>query len=240
MDIHKPKPVHGWREFVSEIGVIVCGVVIALGLEQIVEAVHWAERVHEAKAAIHKELVMATVFGEERIARKDCADAYLSDLAVAVVASPPQWTPRSKTFCGLDHEEVYVGLSRPWPTEVWRSIEAEGAVSHFGEHYRRAAPFTFDFIKDTGELGAEESREATQLDPLAYPIILTPDARIGFLKVIGSLRRNNDLLALSASQIGAQVTELGETPTEAELKTMRASIPFLFHAPAPGPPHRPS
>jgi hypothetical protein len=239
MDIHKPKPVENWRDFISEIGVIVCGIVIALGLEQAVEAVHWAERVHEAKAAIHKELVMATVFGEERIARRNCANAYLSDLATAVVASPSQWTPRPTTFCGLVHEEVYVGLSRPWPSEVWRSIEAEGTVSHFDEQHRRGAPFTFDFIKDTGELGAEESREATQLDPLAYPITLTPDGRIGFLKVIGSLRRKNDLLALSASQINTQVAALGEKPTETELQKVRASTPFLFRAPPAGAPHRP-
>jgi hypothetical protein len=34
MHIHKPKPLHGIREFLSEIGVIVVGVLIALGLEQ--------------------------------------------------------------------------------------------------------------------------------------------------------------------------------------------------------------
>jgi hypothetical protein len=38
MDIHKPKPIHNFREFLSEIGVIVCGVLIALILEQAVEA----------------------------------------------------------------------------------------------------------------------------------------------------------------------------------------------------------
>jgi hypothetical protein len=33
MHIHKPKPLHGVREFLSEIGVIVVGVLIALGLD---------------------------------------------------------------------------------------------------------------------------------------------------------------------------------------------------------------
>lgn len=37
MDIHKPKPIHNWREFLSEIGVIVLGVLIALGAEQSIE-----------------------------------------------------------------------------------------------------------------------------------------------------------------------------------------------------------
>jgi hypothetical protein len=88
MEIHKPKPVHSLREFLSEIVVIVCGVLIALGLEQAVEALHWGERVHEAKTAIHKELVLTTIFGEERIAWHACADAYLADLASAVATWP--------------------------------------------------------------------------------------------------------------------------------------------------------
>jgi hypothetical protein len=40
MHIHKPKALHGWREFLGEIGVIVCGVLIAIALEQIVETLH--------------------------------------------------------------------------------------------------------------------------------------------------------------------------------------------------------
>ena len=45
MDIHKPKPWGGWREFVKEIGTIVIGVLIAIGAEQMVEALN-----HHAKA----------------------------------------------------------------------------------------------------------------------------------------------------------------------------------------------
>ena len=33
MEIHKPKPVHNWRELLTEIGVVVIGILIALSLE---------------------------------------------------------------------------------------------------------------------------------------------------------------------------------------------------------------
>lgn len=56
MDIHKPKPVHSWRELLSEIGVIVIGVLIALGLEQAVEAWHWHEVVVEQREALRAEI----------------------------------------------------------------------------------------------------------------------------------------------------------------------------------------
>ena len=40
MEIHKPKPWHGWREFLAEISVVVVGILIALAGEQTVEAAH--------------------------------------------------------------------------------------------------------------------------------------------------------------------------------------------------------
>jgi hypothetical protein len=40
MDIHKPKPWHGVREVLKEVGTIVVSVLIALGAEQAVEAIH--------------------------------------------------------------------------------------------------------------------------------------------------------------------------------------------------------
>jgi len=42
MHFHLPKPLHGWREFAGEVGIIVLGVLIALGLGQVAQA--WNER----------------------------------------------------------------------------------------------------------------------------------------------------------------------------------------------------
>ena len=68
MDIHKPKASHSWREFLIEIGTIICGILIALGLEQVAEWAHWQEKAHAARTSIHKELTRAYVLAEERIA----------------------------------------------------------------------------------------------------------------------------------------------------------------------------
>jgi hypothetical protein len=55
MHIHLPKPSHGWREFLGEVGVIVIGVLIALGAEQAVEAAHHRSQVHEMTAKLRAE-----------------------------------------------------------------------------------------------------------------------------------------------------------------------------------------
>lgn len=56
VEIHKPKAAHSWREFLTEIGTIVCGILIALGLEQVVEAARLRQEVHEARETIRGEI----------------------------------------------------------------------------------------------------------------------------------------------------------------------------------------
>jgi hypothetical protein len=57
MHIHLPKPLHGWREFVGEVGIIVIGVLIALGAEQTIEALHHRSQVHDAIDELHAESI---------------------------------------------------------------------------------------------------------------------------------------------------------------------------------------
>jgi hypothetical protein len=55
MEIHKPKPWHGWREFAKEVGTIVLGVLIAIGFEQAVEALHHAAQAREMVRKLREE-----------------------------------------------------------------------------------------------------------------------------------------------------------------------------------------
>lgn len=56
MHFHLPKPLHGWREFVGEVGIIVLGVLIALGAEQIIDDIRWHQKVERTKAELNAEL----------------------------------------------------------------------------------------------------------------------------------------------------------------------------------------
>jgi hypothetical protein len=57
MDIHKPKPWSGWREFLKEYAIIVAGVLTALAAEQAVQRLEWAHKVHAAEDAMRAELL---------------------------------------------------------------------------------------------------------------------------------------------------------------------------------------
>jgi hypothetical protein len=228
MHFHLPKPLHGWREFAGEVGIIVIGVLIALAFEQAVESLNWANKARAAKIELHQEMVLAWVFGEEREALHQCVDEYLSGLAKEVVSSPAQWHPVPAKYCGARFERVYRPPSRPWPTEVWRSVETEGTVSHLGGSYPREASFLFDFVKTMGDENEEEGSEAAALNALAYPITLTSDSRTEFVKSIERLHYQNDMMALSSRQMQVQIRQLGETPTPQELSIVRKSVPELY------------
>jgi hypothetical protein len=55
MHIHKPKPWHSPREFLSEISVIMVGIAIALAGEQVIESVHRNIEVSALRADLHEE-----------------------------------------------------------------------------------------------------------------------------------------------------------------------------------------
>ncbi len=57
MDIHKPKPWHGLREFLKEYLIIVVGVLTALAAEQAVERLEWVHKVRAAEDAMRLELL---------------------------------------------------------------------------------------------------------------------------------------------------------------------------------------
>jgi hypothetical protein len=52
MEIHRLKPVHGWREFLKEVGIIVLGVLIALAAEQAAETLRHEQQVEVGERAL--------------------------------------------------------------------------------------------------------------------------------------------------------------------------------------------
>jgi hypothetical protein len=56
MDIRLPKPIHGWRAFIGEVGIIVLGVLIALGFGQLAETIHESTIAAQARDAVRAEV----------------------------------------------------------------------------------------------------------------------------------------------------------------------------------------
>ncbi len=79
MRVQVPKPLHGWREFAGEVGIIVLGVVIALALGQAVQAWQWHEDVKTARTSIQREMAFDLAFFADRLRIAKCVDRHLAD-----------------------------------------------------------------------------------------------------------------------------------------------------------------
>jgi hypothetical protein len=91
--IHLPKPLHGWRELIGEVAVIVIGILIALGGEQAVEALHHRAEVKEGSQKLrrqsleNREAMIFSLTGlEEAIAAAGRQLASLGDCDVPINA----------------------------------------------------------------------------------------------------------------------------------------------------------
>lgn len=86
MHVHPPKPLHGWKEFANEIFVIVVGVLIALGFEQVVEQLHWRHEVADARETLHAEVAQNLAMMKLTYDNVACQDANLAELQRRVAA----------------------------------------------------------------------------------------------------------------------------------------------------------
>lgn len=88
MHFHLPKPLHGWREFAGEVGIIVIGVLIALGAEQIVEGLHSRQQVREATKALNGELALNYGSVDFRHDVDRCVASKLAQIRLWISAHP--------------------------------------------------------------------------------------------------------------------------------------------------------
>jgi len=80
MHFHLPKPLHGWREFLGEVGIIVIGVLLALTAEQVVEAWHWRNEAREFRHAVDREIAANLGYDAFDQLQAKCAEQKLNQL----------------------------------------------------------------------------------------------------------------------------------------------------------------
>lgn len=123
MDIHKPKPWHGWREFLKEYGIIVLGVLTALAFEQAVESLHWRHEVETERRMLRGEVQVNLNALLYRQSEQACIDRRLAEIA--------------EVFRREAHGEPLglrgpVGRPSPWEenTGSWQIALSDQALSH--------------------------------------------------------------------------------------------------------------
>jgi hypothetical protein len=142
MEVRLPKPLHGWREFVGEVGIIVLGVLIALGFEQLVDQWRWHREVESTRQAIANELVDAANQGAMRISVEDCLRDRIGELSARLKPRNGRWTadplplaPGAQPTPHWDNRSlgrVYAVPLVGWSQDAWDTAKSAGVLDHLG------------------------------------------------------------------------------------------------------------
>ena len=162
---HHPKPIHGWPEFLREIGVVVIGVLLALGAEQLAEAFHWRHEVEVERAALRAEARANLTVATYRRSEQACINARLAQIAVVFlrhtrgealglrgpVARPPLWTASSGS---------------------WDIAVSGQALGHMAQKEKLVFSDVFNTYKSFNRMRDEEDADWRRLALLDHPELL--------------------------------------------------------------------
>ncbi len=185
MHVHLPKPLHGWRALVGEVGIIVVGVLIALGAEQIVETIHHRSELREAEDAMVKELRdddLPQAF--TRTAIYHCYAGQLDALQHAVASGD-----RTKV---LALAAAYRPIDRTWDEQAWEAAVSSQVLVPSGSKRLLGWSQSYVMIPSLGQTNRDEGSELAELEAsLSGEGRLSGAQQDRLYQVISRLRRDN-------------------------------------------------
>ena len=222
MDIHKPKPWHGVREFLKEFGTIVLGVLVALGAEQAVEWLHWRHQVDLAEESIQPEVTANLLNAYERVVSMGCVQnriALLKDAllqpgpdwraAAFVVALPNQNNSINGSFAASPMPLVVQSSNTTWSDGAWSAAVASGVPLHMRPDRVRAYTSLYQRFQGLRDLRTQEKENSATLSVLAFDRPLGAADRSHYLDVLATVNYANRMMGLSASTVVKQAADAG-------------------------------
>jgi hypothetical protein len=219
MHVHPPKPLHGWKEFLNEIFVIVVGVLIALGFEQVVEELHWRHKVHEGEERLKEEMAYNYRSALNFLVITPCINARYDQLQDRLIRSGATLDPAPRESAasrmaalgvpGRVFNFSYVGMS----TSVWEALNADETAQHMPQQMQRR----LGFIMRNAANFAERGRTRRSIDMLALPLPLDPAARTMLASELQNSRDTLNGMALIAMNVAGGVRDTGYAPSASEM-----------------------
>lgn len=145
---HVPKPLHGWRQFVGEVGIIVLGVLIALGAEQLAQRIHSQEEVRQVRAALKSELADDRARWEYMSAAETCTFRRLDAL--------DKWSATAPS--GAHLSDAYPNIILNLHSSSWDVAKASPAMAQVPLGERVTYSSLYAALENWRDLLREESK----------------------------------------------------------------------------------
>lgn len=178
MHFHLPKPLHGWREFAGEVGIIVLGVLIALGFEQVVQSIHERNMAAEARQNVRDEATVNLDALRDRNDVQGCIERRLDEISRILEAAGDG---------PLKTQPGWVGYPPTWPFfhGRWDAATASGRSSLFPFDEQQRFAFLYEIFARYDEYQAREQAAWAQLRALeTWHGPLSAEARLSFVNAL--------------------------------------------------------
>jgi hypothetical protein len=211
MHFHLPKPLQGWREFAGEVGIIVIGVLIALGAEQVVETIHWRSQAHETEQTLRAEIQDSLNSVAQRRTLDGCLRRQLIALRDAAIGRGPLPQGTAPGDGSRVIPDAYATPWRAWAQGSWQSAIASGVLNHVPPNRLSAYSQAYKAIEDLDGIVRQERLTKGSLAPLALgpPAAATAST---VLTAVTNLDRNRADMLVAGGDLIAAAAALGIKP----------------------------
>lgn len=223
------RPLDGWRRFFGEVGIIILGVLVALGLGAAATEIAWRNDVGKARDALAFELGEAIGQGRERVNVAPCVEQRL-DLLARIISD----SERDGRLPPLG--DIAQPPWRTWNSGIWDSNVAAQTASHFPREEAIGFVSFYEFVLLLRTTNARELDAWTRLHALVGPgRRFGPDEAARMNAAVGEARFLHRMMALAsirADQI-AKVYGLRHDDQSAREYSDRPRSAALVCAPIP-------
>jgi hypothetical protein len=211
MHFHLPKPLHGWRALFGEVGIIVLGVLIALGAEQTVQTIHQRGEAREADSEIRGELEQNIAKLKSRWAVRACVENRIGELQSLIGGGANTGTITTPNW---------VGRPQFWTMQMarWQATSQAGRAALLSPNDLAQYGFVYSYMTNINAAMAEEQLDWARLRALEHLQRLTPEMAFQLNDTLQEARYIN-------WRIGVWTTQIGQVADRLHLGTARNDIP---------------
>jgi hypothetical protein len=202
LEFRKPKPVHNWREFATEVGVVVVGIVIALSAEQLLERLEWHHKISRAEEQMRLEMSLDD--GPEalqRVALADCIDHGLAEIRASVERSDD----RAVVVTAIGQVDI---PRHTYESDAYRAAEASGVLGRLDPQRLDRWNYLYSTMPVLDRIAEREYFDAAALHAVRTSGGLLSEAeQLKLLEAVENLRRDNLAIVLLAIQAARGLKE---------------------------------
>lgn len=212
VEIHKPKPVHNWREFLIELGTITLGICIALAGEQTIEWLHWRSQVAEARSAVASEMAYNLEGAIWRVRTLDCVEQRLDTVAKILDEASRSGSLPPIGYIGQPPRHM-------WRSGSWDSVVASQTATHFPPQQLAQLGAIYKVVQRLEDHAIPDSQAWSELYAMVGPgRRLDPASEAALRNALGRARNDGRVAATLAMFLvtQAQTMDLPFTKTERE------------------------